>query len=65
MNVLVTLLLIVVILGIAFWIVGLIPLPPTVEPFRNVVLAIVGVIALLYLLGVLMGVTGIPTLRVT
>jgi hypothetical protein len=48
-----SLLVMVIILGLIYWIVTLLPLP---APFKNVALVIVCVICLLYLLSILFGV---------
>lgn len=46
-SVLVTLLIALVIASIVYWIVSMIPLP---QPFKNIVLAVLGLIFLLWLL---------------
>ena len=52
LSLLVTMLILVLILAIAYWIVMMIPLP---DPVRWVVLAIVGIIAILVLVSLLPG----------
>jgi hypothetical protein len=49
---LISLLIFVVILGVIYYIVTLIPLP---QPFKNIALIIIAVIALLYLVGMFTG----------
>jgi hypothetical protein len=51
-GVLVHLLILVVILGVIWYIVTVIPMPP---PFKNVALLIIGAIAVLYLVSLLFG----------
>jgi heme A synthase len=56
-----SLLVLVVILGLAYWCVTLLPIPP---PFKQVALVIIIVICLLYLLGILFGaVAPFPVVR--
>jgi heme A synthase len=47
-----SLLVLVIVLGLIYWIVTLLPIPP---PFKQVALVIVIVICLIYLLGILFG----------
>lgn len=47
-----SILIMVIIFGLVYWIVGLLPLP---EPFKQIALVIIGVFFLLYLLGMLFG----------
>jgi hypothetical protein len=49
---LVALLIFVLVLGLVYWIITLIPLP---APFRTIALVVLGIIAILWLLG---GITG-------
>jgi hypothetical protein len=49
---LISLLIFVVILGVIYYILTLIPLP---QPFKNIALIIIAVIALLYLVGMFTG----------
>jgi hypothetical protein len=52
MGFLFTLLVMVIVLGLIYWIVSLLPLP---APFKNIALVIVCVICLLYLIAMLFG----------
>lgn len=52
MGLLFSVLIMVIIFGLLYWIVGLLPFP---EPFKQIALVIIGVIFLLYLLGLLFG----------
>jgi len=55
MNILITLLIMLIVFGIIWYVVTLLPI---VEPFKSIALAIVGLILVVYLLGVLFG--GMP-----
>ena len=55
MPVLFSLLVMVIILGLVYWVVTLFPLP---EPFKQIAMVIVVVICLLYLLSILFGIAG-------
>ena len=57
LNLLLTLLILCLVFGIVYWIVGLLPIP---APFNNIVLAIVGIIFLIYLLSMLFGAAPAP-----
>ena len=59
-NLLVSLLILAVVAGIAYWLLGMLPLP---APFRQIVQVIVILICLLVLLGVLFGGVQVPHLR--
>ncbi len=59
-SLLVTVLLVGLILWLATWIIGQIPMP---APFKTVALVIVGVIGLLILLSMLLGGLPLPRLR--
>ena len=51
----------VIVLGLIYWIITLLPLP---EPFKQIAIVIVVVICLLYLLGILFGfATPFPVFR--
>lgn len=52
MQFLFSLLVLVIVLGLIYWIVTLLPLP---APFKQVALVIIIVVCLLYLLGILFG----------
>jgi hypothetical protein len=64
MEGLIGLLITVVVLALVFyliyWVVGQIPLP---DPFKTVVMVVLGLIAVIVLLGVLFGGISIPVLR--
>ncbi len=62
MDILISLLIFALIAWLVIWIVGLLPIP---EPAKTIVLAIVGVILLIHLLGLIGLVPGIryPALR--
>jgi hypothetical protein len=59
LNILFTLLILLLVLGIVYWIVGLIPLE---QPIKNIIMAIIGVMALIYLLSILFGAAPAPVL---
>lgn len=59
-DLLVWLLFIVIIMGLAVWIIQQLPIPP---PFGNIAIAIIGVICLLLLVSVLMGVAPFRSFR--
>jgi hypothetical protein len=52
-GLLVTLLIFVLIAGVIYWIITLIPFP---QPFKNIALAILGIIAVIWLIGLMTGV---------
>lgn len=55
------LLVFVIVMGLIYWVVSLLPLP---EPFHKIALVIIVVICLLYLLGLLFGMApGFPAMR--
>jgi heme A synthase len=60
MNLLFTLLIYLLILGVIYWVITLIPLPP---PFKTVALVIFAVIVIFLLFGLLTGGMGLPALR--
>jgi hypothetical protein len=47
-----SLLVMVIVLGLIYWLITMLPLPP---PFKNIALVIIVVICLIYLLGILFG----------
>jgi hypothetical protein len=55
MSLLITILILCVVFGLIYWIIGLLPIP---APFKTVVLVILGIIALIYLFGILFGFAG-------
>jgi hypothetical protein len=59
-SLLVTLLIIVLVAGVAFWIIKAIGLP---DPWGRIALVIVGVIVLIYLIGMLTGGVSTPALH--
>jgi hypothetical protein len=59
MDVLIALLVTIIILGLVYWVLTLIPLPP---PFRTVALIVFAIIAILVLLSFL-GAPGFPSLH--
>lgn len=59
-SILVTLLILVLVVGVVFWILSLLPIP---QPWMNVAKAIVSIIALLYLISWLVPLAGHPLLR--
>lgn len=56
----ISLLILVLVAAVAYWIVGMLPLP---QPFKNIVLVILGLIFLVYLLGYLGVVVPMPLRR--
>lgn len=56
-GLLVTLLILALVIWLVIYIVNIIPIPP---PFKSVVLAIMGVIFLIYLIGILFGQASLP-----
>jgi hypothetical protein len=50
-----SLLVLVIVLGLVYWVVTMLPIP---EPFRQIALVIIVVICLLYLLSMLFGMAG-------
>lgn len=56
MNTLISLLVLVLVLGLIFYVVRLIPLPP---PFQTVTLVILAIIAILYLVSMLGALPGV------
>lgn len=59
-SLLVTLLVLGVIFYLVYWLVGQIPMAP---PFKTVVMAILGIIAVLVLIGLLFGGVSVPVVR--
>jgi cytochrome c biogenesis factor len=60
LDLLVWLLFIVIIMGLAVWIIQQLPIPP---PFGSICIAIIGVICLILLVSVLMGVAPFRSFR--
>ncbi|MGE0797297.1 MAG: hypothetical protein AB7G13_28795 [Lautropia sp.] len=62
MSTLISLLILVLILGLIYWVITLIPLPP---PFKTVALVVFAIIAILYLVSMLGALPGLdlPRLR--
>jgi hypothetical protein len=61
MSFLFSILVMIIIMGVIWWIVTLLPFP---EPFKNIALVIIGLIFLLYLLSMLFGMAGpLPVFR--
>jgi hypothetical protein len=58
-SILVTLLIIVLVVGIVFWILSLLPIP---QPWLNVARAILGLIVLIWLISYLLPLAGHPAL---
>ncbi len=54
------LLIIVIVFGLIYMVVGMLPLP---EPFKRIATVIVLVVGLLYLLGALFGGVSVPVIR--
>jgi len=51
----------IIILGLIYWVISILPIP---DPFRQIALVIIVVVCLLYLLGMLFGMTGpLPVFR--
>lgn len=51
-SLLITLLILGLVFWLVFWIIGLLPIP---QPFKNVILAIFGIIAVIYIISILLG----------
>jgi hypothetical protein len=60
MDLLVTLLIFLIIAGVVWYIAGLLPIP---QPIKNIALAILGLIFILWLLGILFGAASFPRLN--
>jgi hypothetical protein len=61
MGLLINLLVLLLICGLIYWIITLIPLPP---PFKNIALIIFGIIVIIYLISMLTGNSlGLPALK--
>jgi len=60
-NLLITILILSLVFGLIWWVLGQMPIP---EPFRMVVNAIIGLIAVLVLLGIVFGGINVPILRI-
>jgi len=60
LSLLITLLILCLVLGLVWYVVTLLPLP---APFKNIALAIIAVIAAIYLLSILLGAAPLPVLR--
>jgi len=51
----------IIILGLIYWVISILPIP---DPFRQIALVIIVVVCLLYLLGMLFGMAGpLPVFR--
>lgn len=61
-SLVITVLVLAIVFGLIYWIVGLLPIA---QPFKNIVLAIIGLIFVLYLLGAAFGYGGIHPVRIT
>lgn len=57
-SLLVTLIILSVVFAIVVWIVGLLPNPPITPTFKNLILALIGIVAVIYLLGIAFGYAG-------
>jgi hypothetical protein len=60
MNLLLTLLVYLLILGVVYWVITIIPLPP---PFRTIALVIFAILVIVMLISMLTGGLGLPALR--
>jgi len=60
-NLFITVLVLALVFGLVWWILGQIPIP---EPFRMVVNVIIGIIAVLVLLGLVFGGVNLPLIRI-
>jgi heme A synthase len=60
-SLLVTIIVIALVFGLIWWVLGQMPIP---EPFRMVVNALFGLIAVVFLLGLLFGGINVPVLRI-
>lgn len=60
-GLLITIIILALVFYLVYWIVGQIPLPP---PFKTVVTVIIGLLAVIILLGLLFGGISIPVLRI-
>jgi len=60
MSILITLIILIIVFGLIWWLVGILPIP---QPFKNVVIAILAVIGIIYLLGVAFGFGGFQPVR--
>jgi hypothetical protein len=60
MNLLLTLLVYLLIIGLVYWVITIIPLPP---PFRTIALVIFAILVIVMLIGMLTGGLGLPALR--
>jgi hypothetical protein len=60
MNLLLTLLIYLLILGVVYWVITIIPLPP---PFKTIALVIFAILVIVMLIGLLTGGLGLPALR--
>jgi membrane protein YdbS with pleckstrin-like domain len=59
LNLLVTLLIILIVIGVLWYIMGLLPIP---QPIKNIALAIIGLIFVIWLLGIAFG--GLPSINI-
>lgn len=60
MHILFTLLILVLIAGAVWWILTQMPIP---QPFKNAALIILGIICIIYLVGLLSGHAAFPAIR--
>jgi hypothetical protein len=60
-NLLVTLIIIALVFGLVWWVLAQMPIP---EPFRMVINALIGLIAVVFLLGLLFGGVSVPVFRI-
>jgi hypothetical protein len=50
LSLLINLLIIVIVLGLAWWVINMIPLPPPIKQIATVIFVVIACIALIYLL---------------
>ena len=60
MNLLFTLLIYLLILGVVYWVITLLPLP---APFKTVAMVVFAILVIVLLFGLLTGGLGLPALR--
>lgn len=56
LSLLITLIIAAIIFWLVYWILSLLPIP---QPFKTIILVILGIIALIYLFGILFGFGGL------
>jgi len=61
-SLLFTLLVLALVVAVAWWVIGMVPMPPQI---KQIVSVIFGLMVLVYLLGLLFGGLSLPTLRLT